>query len=182
MPTHFNVVPDYLYRSSKFPHVLWVCRLATPAIRPPLMHALDASKKAMLNWEKKVYCRNKFTSNIPTSNPFRARYIHLFNLHVLLSFVIPSVQDYGIALKLNNLQTFLDCYRRLYITILNSNSSVYMRCMLLYYMLIMYWKENNMLISVMLQSNVTFFSEESGQIAISYLAQLNLLHTELILA
>src|SRR5690349_10258972 len=38
-------------------------------------------------------------------------------------------------------------------------------------MLFPYWKENNRVVHRMLASNVTFWSEEFGEIAISYLAQ-----------
>ena len=112
-----------------------------------------------------------FNEDIPTQNPYRPKYIHLYHLYTLLFYVIPSIQDSGASLKLNNIERFMLSYRQLYMVILNSSSSLYMRCMLLYYMLFLYWKENNLVVYRMLAANVTFWSEESGEIAISYLAQ-----------
>src|SRR4051812_29483868 len=125
----------------------------------------------MLQWERKTYPRQVITRVVETTNPVRPRYIYLYNLFTLLNFTIPSVQDYGVALKLADVELFLKAYIQLYITILNSNSSLYMRCMLLDYLLIVYWKDNDMIIYKLLKQNVTFFSEESGELAISYLAQ-----------
>src|SRR3954463_110171 len=103
----------------------WYCRLATPAILPKLKAHLDLLKKNMLQWERKTYPRQVIARVVETTNPIRPRYIHLYNLFTLLNFTIPSVQDYGVALKLADVELLLKAYIQLYITILNSNLSLY---------------------------------------------------------
>src|SRR5436309_193151 len=66
---------------------------------------------AMVKWDhENVIHYRELTSFSPFDNPYRARYIHLYNLWTLFAFVIPAIQDYGILWKLDFMAKYLQLF------------------------------------------------------------------------
>lgn len=100
--------------------------------------------------------------------------------------MLPAVSDYGVALKLGNFEKFRDALLRVMKFYLSCRSNgttslddfifsdlgsvLYQRVILVSYRILEYWEEHKLPIFDMHRSNVTFFSEESGEIALSVLA------------
>ena len=106
-------------------------------------------------------------------NPHRAKFIHLCNLQSLFEYVIPAVQDYGLALKSNDWSSFHACYLRLlgvFLCCSSKGASDYQRSMYSFALLLRYWIKHDMPIMQLLRNNHTVFSEESGEIALSVLS------------
>src|SRR6185437_5667063 len=104
------------------------------------------------------------------ANPYRSRFIHLLNLNFMFEFCIPTIQDYGAALKLNDWER--KCYDRLFLFFsmcTTKGVADYQRTMYVHMILMDYWKEKKLPVFEMLRKNPTFFSEESGEIALSML-------------
>jgi hypothetical protein len=94
------------------------------------------------------------------------------NLYVLIEFVIPVLQDYGCALKQSSFDQFDQCYKKLmllYLLCTSKGAHVYQMTMLVYDHIVEYWKEMGLPIWKVLSSSPTFFSEESGEVALSTL-------------
>jgi len=114
---------------------------------------------------------------------YQSRYVHLVNLLYLFDFILPALGDYLVALKLGDFEAFEEAFMKLlkfYLTCRCEGynflwfkallgSLLYQRALLVSYRLMCYWKSENLPISKLLEENVTFFSEESGEIALSRL-------------
>jgi len=110
------------------------------------------------------------------------------NLFYLFDFVLPAVSDYGVALKLGHFEKFREALLRVMKFYLSCRSNgtrflddfifvffdlgsvLYQRVIIVSYRILEYWEEHKLPIFDMHRSNVTFFSEESGEIALSVLA------------
>src|SRR6185437_10252110 len=88
-----------------------------------------------------------------------------------LEFSIPAVQDYGAALKLNDWDQFKRCYYRLFLFFCLCTTD-YQRTMYVNLIMMEYWQEKKLPLMDMLGQNPTFFSEESGEIALSMLVNM----------
>ena len=127
----------------------------------------------MLDWDHKTLIKYEGQLTYDTyDNPYRARYIHMFNLWSLLAYVIPAVQDYGIALKLNNNVDFMPRYLQLLLVLLMCDTlgaRMYARNMTFFYALCVHWKANGHIIHDLMSQLLTLFSEESGELALGQL-------------
>src|SRR6185437_12770560 len=93
----------------------------------------------------------------------------------MFEFCIPTIQDYGAALKLNDWEKFRICYDRLFLFFsmcTTKGVADYQRTMYVHMILMDYWKEQKLPVFEMLRKNSTFFSEESGEIALSMLVNM----------
>jgi hypothetical protein len=178
-PAYFALFPDSklmrrpkLMQSSIF--FSWL-RLAYPGFRVKLHNAVATSQASMLQWERSRAVRVLEGKELKVQpNPFRPQYVHLLNLETLFEFCIPCIQNYGIALKLNDWQSFLKCYLDLsflFYCCTSKGSHDYQRTMYIFSMLLPYWSQKGLPIFNLLARNHTLFSEESGEIALSVLTQ-----------
>ena len=117
-PAFFLLFPNQtLLRRPRLSHsstfFTWL-RLAYPEIRPLLSAALSDTQKQMMMFEIDHVRAIRDGKVLGTKiNPFRARYIHLLNLHTLFEFCLPVIQDYGSLLKSNDFVSFLQSYHKL---------------------------------------------------------------------
>lgn len=177
-PAFFAVFPDAklmsrpkLTQSSTF--FTWL-RLAYPSFRQTLSDAVRAAKETFMEWslQHTLDVKAGRVSEVK-NNPHLARYIHLCNLQSLFEFVLPAVQDYGLALKSNDWSSFHACYLRLlgvFLCASSKGASDYQRSMYSFALLLRYWIKNDMPIMQLLRANHTVFSEESGEVALSVLS------------
>ena len=97
-----------------------------------------------------------------------------------LEFCIPAVEDYGAALKGNNWDAFKRCYDQLMLFFAccsSKGTADYQRSMHTYFLMLEYWSAKQLPVMAMMKQNPTFFSEESGEIAISMLVNMQPLGT-----
>jgi hypothetical protein len=141
-----------------------------------IAHLVEPWRKlgsAMVEWDHKHLSNPQMLNHFsPFDNPYRARFIHLYNLWTLMAFVIPAIQDYGIALKLNNNVDFMQRYLQLLLFLLycdTPGAKMYVRNMTMFYGHLVYWKEQGLPIHTILGHFLTLFSEESGEIALGQL-------------
>ena len=180
-PAFFALFPDQrllrrpkLVQSATF--LTWL-RMAYPAFREQLKAAIGKVQASMILWEReriRSIRQGLGLDRKSTSNPFRAPYVHLRNLETLFEFCIPCIQDYGIALKLNDFLAFGQACTslfRFFACCSSKGSRDYQRSMYIFMLLSDYWGEERLPVSDVLQRNHTLFSEESGEIALSVLAQ-----------
>jgi hypothetical protein len=151
-------------------------RLCYPAFRENLSRALKLSAAKLIESDlrfcKELSNSTRQLSKIRKNNLNRAAYIHLFNLQTLFEFVIPTVQDYGSTLKLNDWEQFLTCFQNLFALFAmckSKGSTDYQRSMYAFLSLVSYWKEHNLPVIRLFQLNHTLFSEEAGEVALSVL-------------
>jgi len=117
-------------------------RLAYGSFREKLDDAIDAVKIAYL-------AKDKMRAGDPDVDisRLRSKYIYLLNLRFLFRFVIPTVQDYGLAIKLFDVKRFKTCLHRLlkfFFCVRGSNP--YSRAFYLFLQHWYYWEANNVLI------------------------------------
>ena len=85
------------------------------------------------------------------------------------------IADFGCAIKLNDCGFFLSSLRRLarfFLTVDDPGVLLYQRTLVVMIALVRYWQESNLPIFHMLNANPTFFSEESGELALSSLTRI----------
>lgn len=125
-----------------------------------------------------------FSSYYLLFNRYQSRYIHLQNMLFLFDFVLPAVSDYGVSLKLGDFEKFRTALLRILKFYLSCRSEgrissvtyrflgslLYQRALLVSYRILEYWEEQNLPIFDLHKDNITFFSEESGEIGLSVLA------------
>lgn len=105
---------------------------------------------------------------------WRSRYVHLLNLRALFQYCIPVVFDYGATLKQPDGKVFLKAQYNLFAMNLmckTNGSRSYRYGMLVYQLMFLYWQAHEMPFCDAFFNSPTFFSEESGEIALSCLAQ-----------
>ena len=146
-------------------------RLAHRLLKDVLVEQLEALRVQMVDFDLKWIAKiNEMKGNSLPENPYRSRFIHLLNLNTMFEFCIPVIQDYGAALKLNDWERFKNCYYRLFLFFsmcTTKGVADYQRTMYINLIMMEYWQEKKLPIMDMLRKNPTFFSEESGEIALS---------------
>ena len=88
-------------------------RAAYPSFRGQLLSSLNTLKHLSLIYDVQ-YTINLKQKTVLKRNPFRYRYIQLLNLMYLFEYVLPTIADYGSALKLNDWNAFKGAYLRLF--------------------------------------------------------------------
>ena len=81
--------------------ITWI-RLAFPRFRDYLIAKITELRYTMLDFDVNLVTNLERGIATTKNSPFRAKYIHLLNLHTLLEFCIPVIQNYGVALKSND--------------------------------------------------------------------------------
>lgn len=187
-PAFFSVCPGKvlffapkLQESSTF--LSWL-RLAYPDFRDELLQAVATSRNqyrdTMLSYAQHIKERKE---SMPAVT--RARYVHLCNLLYLFEFVVPVVHDYGAALKLGKWNDFEGAFLRILKFYISSKSKgtnqqwldvsigavIYKRALYVWYHMLSYAREHELPLWDLFSRSPTFFSEESGEISLSVLAQ-----------
>ncbi len=150
---------------------MWA-HLSYPMFQEQLSDAIKACAVHMLAEDQKVLDPELVAAD-PMHISWRSRYIHLCNLRVLFDFMIPTVLDYGALLKTPDGQQFLEAQSRLFLLYLmcgTTGGRPYRHAMLCYMLMWKYWQRSNMPLCKTFMQSPTFFSEESGEIALSCLA------------
>ncbi len=120
------------------------------------------------------WCEEKLPEEAVAAASWRSRYTHLVNLRTLFDFCIPVVFDYGATLKSPDGKAFAAAQLNLFALYLlcdTTGGRPYRHAMLVYLLLSRYWQRHNFPLAQVFTSFPTFFSEESGEIALSCLAQ-----------
>jgi hypothetical protein len=147
-------------------------RLAYPQVRETLTGKITEMRNGMLAYDIKLAESLEQGELMSKINPFRARYLHLYNLKTLFEFCIPVIQDYGVALKNNDWQLFMKCFVSLVLFYVMCNGQgvlEYQRSLYCFFIMLRYWTYHQLPVITLLQANHTLFSEESGEIALSVL-------------
>lgn len=114
-------------------------RVAYEEIRDELHAAVDAAKARYLKIDQDM--SKGRAKDLPKA---KATYVHLFNLLCLFEFFIPSVQDYGLALKLQDVQIFKQKLFNLLsvFTMLQTvGSNMYSRSLYIFLIQWLYWEK-----------------------------------------
>src|SRR6185437_4953333 len=119
-------------------------RLAHPRIKDLLVEQLEYLRKQMVEFDMKTFTNiQEVKGDDLPANPYRSRFIHLLNLNIMFEFCIPTIQDYGAALKLNDWEKFRKCYDRLFLFFsmcTTKGVADYQRTMYVHMILMDYWK------------------------------------------
>src|SRR5215831_21299622 len=88
--------------------------MSYPSFRDDLRTARRNVKQRVLSWQREYVQAVRQGQEVEKKiNPHLAMYVHITNLHTLFEFCIPCIQDYGVALKGNNLEfscsAMIDC-------------------------------------------------------------------------
>jgi hypothetical protein len=117
-------------------------RLAYGKIRPVLHQAIIGIEKKI----KTIVIAYATARTAPADYQHcRAMYIQLLNLRFLFQFAIPVIQDYGISIKLNDVDLFIRSLEKLlllFITLNTRGTDIYCRSILIFLRNLTHWKEN----------------------------------------
>ena len=90
-------------------------------LRPLLLSSLSVLKLLRNLSDVQLY-HDLQSQKIPKPNLFKRKFLLLHNLFYLFEFVLPALADYGVALKMNDWDSFKNAYLRLFRFFLSSKS------------------------------------------------------------
>ena len=147
-------------------------RLCYPSFRSFLLETLGKLRVLAISFD--VESTNKCVAGgTPSSNPYRSRIVHLYNMFTLFEFCIPVLHDYIALLKHNDWYAFRMASMKLLILFMlihNRGADAYRPQMYFFMLMTMRWCRDDHVIMRLFRENHTIFSEESGEIALSVLA------------
>ena len=87
-------------------------RAAYPSFRPLLLQSLKTLRFLRTSYDIQ-YTSELKEINVLVRNPYKRRYLNLYNLFYLFKHILPDIAEHGSALKLNDWQAFRDAYIQL---------------------------------------------------------------------
>ena len=151
---------DTFYTSPKcLGQIVYVMTLTRCAASQLIGTLTEALSKISSDSRKCSWCR--------VNHPCTSAFVGLREIVHLFSYIIPIVQDYGMALKMHDFDVFMKMHTRVVLLFANFKHQKYLKSVLLFEQLLRGLREERKDFWAFLKSSSAWLNEECGEILLS---------------